>query len=116
MEKITIDAADRRILAALQRDASLSLADLSAAVGLSPTPCWKRVKRMTADGIINRRVALLDLNRLGLGATVFVAVRTNPHDEQWLQDFARSEEHTYELQSLISTSYAVFCSTTTMTI
>jgi Lrp/AsnC family transcriptional regulator len=88
MEKITIDAADRRILAALQRDASLSLADLSAAVGLSPTPCWKRVKRMTADGIINRRVALLDRNRLGLGVTVFVAVRTNRHDEQWLQDFA----------------------------
>ncbi len=85
-----LDAFDRKILAALQPNATLSLAALSEAVGLSQTPCWKRVKRLESDGIISGRVTLLDRDKLGIGVTVFVGVRTNQHDEGWLRDFAKS--------------------------
>jgi len=84
-----VDDADRRILVALQRDATLTLGELSAKVGLSQTPCWKRVKRLEASGYIRGRVALLHRDKLGLGVTVFVAVRAGRHDEEWLDAFAR---------------------------
>jgi Lrp/AsnC family transcriptional regulator len=83
-----LDAIDRRILMLLQSDATLSIADLAEQVGLSQTPCWKRVKRLEADGIITARVALLDRTLLGQGTTVFVSVRTSQHDEAWLANFA----------------------------
>ncbi len=83
-----IDAADRRILAILQEDATVPIAEIAERVGLSQTPCWKRIKRMERDGLIVRRVALLDRDRLGLGVTVMVAVRTAQHDDQWLHSFA----------------------------
>ena len=82
------DAHDRRILAALQRDAALSVTALSEAVGLSPTPCWKRVKRLEEAGVITGRVALVDRDAVGLGVTVFVAIRTAAHEEGWLEEFA----------------------------
>lgn len=79
---------DRRILAALQADAGLSMADLAARVGLSPTPCWRRVQKLQAAGVIRKRVALLDRAALNCAVTVFVAVRTNRHEPGWLADFA----------------------------
>jgi Lrp/AsnC family transcriptional regulator len=85
-----LDNIDRRILALLQRDATLSIADLAEQVGLSQTPCWKRVKRLEADGVITARVALLDRALLGQGTTVFVSVRTSQHDEDWLANFAEA--------------------------
>ena len=84
-----LDPIDRRILRELQADASLSIADLAQIVGLSQTPCWKRVKRLTDDGVIERRVALLDREKLDLGLVVFVSVRTARHDEAWLTAFAK---------------------------
>lgn len=87
MKKFLLDAADHRILDALMQDASQSLADLSATVGLSPTPCWKRVKRMEAAGVIRARVALVDRAAVGLGVTAFVAIRAGAHDEAWLARF-----------------------------
>jgi Lrp/AsnC family transcriptional regulator len=83
-----LDTIDRKILRQLQRDATIPVADLAAAVGLSQTPCWKRVKRLEADGYITARVALVDREKLDLGVTVFAAVRTNQHDEDWLKSFA----------------------------
>ena len=83
-----LDQIDRKILRRLQQDATLPVAELAAAVGLSQTPCWKRVKRLETDGYITARVALIDREKLGLGVTVFVAVRTNQHDEDWLAAFA----------------------------
>jgi Lrp/AsnC family transcriptional regulator len=83
-----LDVMDRKILRQLQRDATLPVAELAAAVGLSQTPCWKRVKRLEADGYITARVALVDREKLDLGVTVFVGVRTNQHDEAWLTSFA----------------------------
>lgn len=85
---VSLDAVDRRILAALQRDATLSVNALSEAVGLSPTPCWKRVKRLEEAGVITGRVTLIDRETVGLGVTVFVSIRTAAHDESWLANFA----------------------------
>ena len=84
----TLDRMDRAILAALQRDASLSIAQLGEQVGLSATPCWKRVSRLEADGLIERRVAIVNRALVGLPVTVFVSVRTASHDEKWLTQFA----------------------------
>jgi len=84
-----LDAIDRRILRELQADATLSIAELAERAGLSQTPCWKRVKRLTDEGVIERRVALLDRDKLDLGLVVFVAVQAARHDEDWLNAFAK---------------------------
>lgn len=86
--KERMDAIDRKILAVVQEDASLSVAEIGQRVGLSSTPCWKRLQRLEADGIITRRVALVDPERIGLGITVFVSVETGDHSQEWLRRFA----------------------------
>ena len=83
-----MDAIDRKILAVLQDNAALSVAEIGSRVGLSSTPCWKRIQRLEADGVIQRRVAIVDQDRLGLGVTVFVSVETGDHSEEWLKRFA----------------------------
>ena len=83
-----MDAIDRKILAVVQQDASLSVADIGQKVGLSSTPCWKRLQRLEADGVIMRRVALIDPEKIGLGITVFVSVETGDHSQEWLAKFA----------------------------
>jgi len=83
-----MDAFDRKILACLQTDAGRSVAEIAEQVGLSPTPCWRRIRNLEKDGIIKNRVALLDRERLGLGVIVFVAVRTHEHSADWLDRFA----------------------------
>ena len=85
-----MDPIDRKILALLQADASMSIADIAARVGLSQTPCWKRIQKMEASGVIKGRVALLNGKKLNLGLTVFVQLRTKQHDEVWLTKFARA--------------------------
>jgi Lrp/AsnC family transcriptional regulator len=82
------DSIDRSILAELQRDSSRSIQDIASLVGLSPNPCWRRIKRLEATGVIVGRVALLDPEKLGAGITVFVSIRTSQHSEQWLEQFA----------------------------
>lgn len=83
-----MDAIDRRILTILQDDASLSIAEIAAKVGLSTTPCWKRIQRLEADAIITGRVAMVDPAKVGLGVTVFVAIETSDHSQEWLDRFA----------------------------
>lgn len=83
------DRTDKKLLELLQRDGTLNIAMLAELVGLSTTPCWKRVKRLEEEGYIQRRVALVDRAKLGLKVTVFVSVRTNEHDAAWLENFAR---------------------------
>ena len=83
-----MDAIDRKILAVVQQDASLSVAEIGQRVGLSSTPCWKRLQRLEADGVILRRVALIDPEKIGLGVTVFVAIETGDHSNEWLKRFA----------------------------
>jgi len=83
-----LDAIDRKILRVLQEDASLSVADIGERVGLSSTPCWKRIQRLEAEGVILKRVALVDQAKIGLGLSVFVSVETGDHSDKWLQTFA----------------------------
>jgi Lrp/AsnC family transcriptional regulator len=87
---MALDAADRRILAVLQADASLTVAEIGRRVGLSASPCWARIQRMERDGVIARRVALVDPARVGLGLVVFVTLRAAEHTPQWLERFASS--------------------------
>jgi Lrp/AsnC family transcriptional regulator len=83
-----MDAIDTKILMLLQEDASVSIAELAQKVNLSQTPCWKRVQRLEASGVIQKRVALVDPEKVGLGLTVFVSIETSDHSGQWLQRFA----------------------------
>jgi len=83
-----LDATDRKILAILQDDASLSVADVAARVNLSQTPCWRRIQKLTDSGVITKRVALVDPDALGLGLTVFVEIETGDHSKEWLGKFA----------------------------
>ena len=83
-----MDTIDRKILTALQDDASLSVAEIGSRVGLSSTPCWKRIQRLETDGVIRKRVALIDQDKVGLGITVFVSIETGDHSQDWLDRFA----------------------------
>jgi Lrp/AsnC family transcriptional regulator len=92
-----LDRFDREILRLIADDASLSLADIAGKVGLTPTPCWKRIRRMEQDGIILRRVALLDPAMVGLPVSVFVEIETADHSSDWLNQFAKVIEQTPEI-------------------
>lgn len=84
----TLDRIDRRILAILQEDSTVPVAEMGRRVGLSTTPCWRRIQKLEEEGVIRRRVALLDPRKVKAGVTVFVAVRTSQHSEDWLKRFA----------------------------
>jgi len=92
-----LDRFDREILRLITSDASLSLAEISARIGLTPTPCWKRIRRMEQEGIILRRVAVLDPVKVGLPVSVFVAIETADHSSDWLSRFANVIEQTPEI-------------------
>ncbi len=83
-----MDKKDKIILSLLQRDASLSVNELAEQVSLSPTACWKRVQRLMQEGVIQKQVYLLDSEKLGVGVTVFVSIKTKHHDIAWLERFA----------------------------
>jgi Lrp/AsnC family transcriptional regulator len=83
-----LDAIDRRILRIIQKDASISINEIGLRVGLSQTPCWKRLQRLEAAGVIKRRIALLDPMKLGLGITVFVTIQVGDHATAALNRFA----------------------------
>jgi Lrp/AsnC family transcriptional regulator len=85
---MALDKIDRKILALLQRDATMPVAEIGRKVGLSTTPCWRRIQKMEEDGVIRRRVAVLDPAKVNAGVTVFVSIRTNEHNESWLRKFA----------------------------
>ena len=83
-----MDQIDRQILMQLQHNAAQPVADIARKVGLSVTPCWRRIQRMEETGTIRKRVALLDSKAVGVGMSVFVAVRTDQHNADWLEKFA----------------------------
>jgi Lrp/AsnC family transcriptional regulator len=82
-----MDKKDRRILELLQQDAMLTAAELAEQVGLTTTPCWRRIQKLEEQGYIRKRVALLDRKKMNVGTTVFVSVRTSRHSDEWLQRF-----------------------------
>lgn len=84
-----LDRTDRRILAILQEDSSLAVAEVASRVGLSQTPCWRRIQRLRADGVIERTVSLVRPETIGLGLTVFIAIEAFDHSSQWLDRFTK---------------------------
>jgi Lrp/AsnC family transcriptional regulator len=86
----SMDKIDRNILILLQEDSTLSTADIAERVGLSTTPCWRRIQRLEESGVIRKRVALLARDKLNLGVNVFVAVKTNQHNWEWLAKFSEA--------------------------
>jgi Lrp/AsnC family transcriptional regulator len=84
-----MDRLDIRILDLLQRDSAPSVNEVAERVGLSTTPCWRRIKALEDAGVIKRRIALLDPDAVNLGVTVFVAIKTGQHNEAWLGQFAK---------------------------
>ena len=92
-----LDAFDRKILDLLQRDASLSVAEIADKVGLSTTPCWRRIRNLEDAGVIRGRVAVLDPVSLNIGVTVFVGVKAGRHAADWLQTFAAAVQDIEEV-------------------
>lgn len=83
-----MDNTDRRLLELLQEDVSLPVSRLAKEVGLSTTACWNRIRRLESQGVITRRVALVDPAKVGMGLSVFVSIRTAEHSSEWLAKFA----------------------------
>ena len=83
-----MDEVDRLLLEILQENATLSIAQMAERVGLSPTPCWKRIQKLEAGGVITRRVAVIDPDRVGVGLSVLVSVEAGEHTPEWLQHFS----------------------------
>jgi Lrp/AsnC family transcriptional regulator len=84
-----MDSTDYAILRILQEDASLSIADIAAKIGLSQTPCWKRIQKLEKKGIITKRVAILNPESLGFGLTVYVSIISGEHSDAWLEKFTK---------------------------
>ena len=87
-----MDAFDKKILKILQNDCTASVSDVADQVGLSTTPCWRRIQAMEKSGIIKGRVALADPEKLNVGLTVFVTIKTNQHNPKWLSEFRKVAE------------------------
>ena len=85
-----MDKLDAKILDLLQGNGELSAAEIADRVGLSKAPCWRRIQKLQADGVIRQRVALLDAHALNVGTTVFVTLKTGNHSEAWFQRFVRA--------------------------
>lgn len=83
-----MDRLDRKILKLLQEDATIAVADVAKKVGLSTTPCWRRIQKLEEEGVIRKRVALLDSEAINARVTVFVSIRTNTHSVEWLKRFS----------------------------
>lgn len=83
-----MDRLDKKILKLLQEDATIAVADIAKKVGLSTTPCWRRIQKLEEEGVIRKRVALLDSGAINARVTVFVSIRTNTHSVEWLKRFS----------------------------
>lgn len=92
MASAKFDSIDRTLLELLQQDGNMQIADLAAQVGLSQTPCWRRVQRLKELGVITRNVALVNREKVNVGVTVFVSVRTSTHSEDWFNQFRAAVE------------------------
>ena len=95
---VRIDATDRKILSALQRDASQSLEDIAKEVGSSKTPVWNRIRKLREAGVIGQQTVVLDAEALGFEATFFVLIRTSEHEAEWQAAFLRALQERPEVQ------------------
>jgi Lrp/AsnC family transcriptional regulator len=95
-----MDKTDRKILELLQRDGSLTSAEIGDAVGLSKAPCWRRIQQLQESGVIRQTVALLDAKALNVGTTVFVTIKTGNHSTAWFEKFARAVAEVPEITEI----------------
>ena len=95
-----MDQIDRKILGILQKDSTMSTSEIADMVGLSTTPCWRRIQNLEKDGYITSRVALVDRAKVNCGMDVFVAISTNEHSSEWLDEFARVADDMPEVVEL----------------
>lgn len=93
----TFDRIDRQILETMQAGLDLTTAELAERVGLSKTPCWRRIQRLEAAGVVRRRVALLDRRAVNVPVTVFVRIRTDQHTPEWLEAFSAAVQDIDEI-------------------
>ena len=82
-----LDRMDRKILDILQKDCTMPVAEIGKQIGLSTTPCWRRIQKLEESGVIQRRVALLDAKKVNVGVTVFVSITTSQHTQEWPDKF-----------------------------
>lgn len=99
-----MDKTDLKILAILQEDASLPVAEIASRVNLSQTPCWRRIQRLEADGVIARRVALLNPEAIGIGLSIFMEIETSDHSIEWLTRFAETVHAMPEVMDVYRTA------------
>lgn len=92
-----MDSKDRRILELLQQNALYTASELAEEVGLTTTPCWRRIQKLEEQGYIKSRVALLDRRKMNVGITVFVGVRTGRHSRDWMETFLQTIADTPEI-------------------
>lgn len=85
-----MDDIDRKLLTIIQEDSTRSISDIAERVGLTNTPCWRRLQNLEDQGVIRKRVALLNPDKMNLSTTAFVAVKTNQHSQAWLDGFAKA--------------------------
>ena len=83
-----MDRLDKKILKLLQEDCTIPVAEIGKRIGLSTTPCWRRIQKLEEDGVIQSRVALVDAKQVNAAVTVFISIRTGAHSSEWLQRFA----------------------------
>lgn len=95
-----LDLIDRKILAELMQDATTPIARIADRVGLSQTPCWKRIQKLEATGLVTRRVALADPGRLGFGLTVFVGIEAPDHTPEWREQFIKTVQSMPEVMEV----------------
>lgn len=95
-----MDATDKKILNLLQMDASLTVKQIAEQIALSVTPCWKRIQKLEDTGIIRARVALLDPQKVNASVTVFVAIKTDQHNREWIERFNRAVDDLPEIMEL----------------
>ena len=103
-EKVSLDRHSLQILAELQRDARQTVQQLSEAVGLSPTPCWRRIKEMEAAGVIRGYTALVDRERVGLGLHVMIEANLSQHTEELVRKFERAVAASPQIVRCVSTT------------
>ena len=95
-----LDLIDRKIIAELMRDATLPIAQIADKVGLSQTPCWKRIQKLESSGVLSSRVALADPATLGFGLTVFVGIEAADHSAEWRETFAKATKALPEIMEV----------------
>jgi Lrp/AsnC family transcriptional regulator len=87
-----LDTVDMKLLALLQDNAELQISELADRVGLSTTPCWRRVQRLKETGVITKQVSLVDRKAVNVAVTVFVGIRTSHHNQKWFDNFRATVE------------------------